>query len=249
MAVMTKPIGRTRPLPGAVLVTGAGHGIGAAVARRLAGGFSLALADLDEAAAGSLRAEIAAAGARCIAAGCDVRSYEQVERLCSAAERALGPLRAVVAAAGLVEAGSLADGDVAAWRAVVETNVLGTAHVVRAALGRMAAARAGHIVVIGSTSGLETYLGEPVYCASKWAVTGLTEVRRRVAGPAGVRVTHIAPGLVDTRLSRSSPLGRAELERLEPLQPEDVARAVEFALTQPAHVVISQIVMRPLGEE
>jgi NADP-dependent 3-hydroxy acid dehydrogenase YdfG len=239
----------TSARPGSVIVTGAAHGIGAAIARRLAGAFDVVLADLDEPAARVLGDEITAAGGRCVVQRCDVRSWDQVERLCGAAERAFGPVWAVVAAAGLVEAGSLAAGDVTAWRAVVETNVLGTAHVVRAALGRMAASRAGHIVVIGSTSGLETYLGEPLYCASKWAVTGLTEVLRKEAAQAGVRVTHIAPGLVDTALSRSSPLGRAELERLEPLQPEDIAAAVEFALTQPGHVVISQIVMRPRGEE
>jgi NADP-dependent 3-hydroxy acid dehydrogenase YdfG len=235
---------------GAIIVTGAAHGIGASVARRLAGGgASVVLADLDEPAARALSNEITVSGASCISQGCDVRSYEEVEHLWAIAERAFGPVRAAVAAAGVVEAGSLAAGDVAAWKAVLETNALGTAHVVRAALGRMAAAGDGHIVVIGSTSGLETYVGEPIYCASKWAVTGLVDVLRKEAAPLGVRVTLIAPGLVDTRLSRSSPLGRAELEQLEPLQPEDVANAVEFALNQPAHVVISQIVMRPRGEQ
>ena len=240
----------TGSLRGAVIVTGAAHGIGAAIARRLAGaGASVAVADLDEPAARSLRDELTAAGASCLSQGCDVRNYEEVERLCAAAEKAFGPVRAAVAAAGVVEAGSLASGDVAAWKTVVETNALGTAHTCRAAFSRMAAAGDGHIVVIGSTSGLETYVGEPMYCASKWAVTGLVDVLRKEAAPLGIRVTLIAPGLVDTRLSRASPLGQAELDQLEPLQPDDVARAVEFALQQPAHVVISQITIRPRGEQ
>ncbi len=235
---------------GAVIVTGAAHGIGAAVARRLAGGgASVVLADLDETAAGALCDEITTSGASCLSQGCDVRNYEEVEHLCTAAEKAFGPLRAAVAAAGVVEAGSLASGDVGAWKAVMETNALGTAHLVRAVLRRMAVVSNGDIVVIGSTSGLETYVGEPMYCASKWAVTGLVDVLRKEAAPLGIRVTLIAPGLVDTRLSRSSPLGQAELEQLEPLQPEDVASAVDFALRQPAHVVISQITMRPRGEQ
>jgi NADP-dependent 3-hydroxy acid dehydrogenase YdfG len=235
---------------GAIIVTGAAHGIGASIARRLAGGSAgVVMADLDEPAVSSLCDEIAASGASCISLGCDVRDYEEVEHLCAVAEQAFGPLRAAVAAAGVVEAGSLAAGDVTAWKAVLETNVLGAAHVMRAALGRMAAVGDGHIVVIGSTSGFETYVGEPMYCASKWAVTGLVDVLRKEATSLGVRVTLIAPGLVDTRLSRSSPLGLAELEQLEPLQPEDVASAVEFALGQPAHVVISQVIMRPRGEQ
>ena len=239
----------TGSLRGAVIVTGAAHGIGASVARRLAaGGASVVAADLDEPAVRALSDEITASGATCLSQACDVRSYEDVERLCSVAEQAFGPLHAAVAAAGVVESGSLASGDVAAWRAVIETNTLGTAHFVRAVFRRMAAAGDGHIVVVGSTSGLETYIGEPLYCASKWAVTGLVDVLRKEAAPLGIRVSLIAPGLVDTRLSRSSPLGRDELERLEPLQPEDIAGAVEFALKQPAHVVISQITIRPRGE-
>jgi NADP-dependent 3-hydroxy acid dehydrogenase YdfG len=239
----------TGSLHGAIIVTGAGHGIGAAVARRLAAaGASVVVADLDEAAACSIRDEITATGANCLSQRCDVRNYDDVEHLCAVAEKAFGPLCGAVAAAGVVEAGSLASGDVAAWKTVIDTNTLGTAHTVRGAFRRMAAVGDGHIVVIGSTSGLETYVGEPMYCASKWAVTGLVDVLRKEAAPLGIRVTLIAPGLVDTRLSRSSPLGQAELEQLEPLQPGDVANAVEFALKQPAHVMISQITMQPRGE-
>jgi NADP-dependent 3-hydroxy acid dehydrogenase YdfG len=237
------------PATGSIVVTGAANGIGASVATRLAhAGERVVVADLDESAASAVAEELAASGSSCASRGCDVRSYDEVEALFSFAEEQFGPVRAVVAAAGVVEAGTLQSGDVAGWKAVMDTNVLGTAHVIRAALSRMAARGEGHIVVVGSTSGLETYVGEPLYCASKWAVTGLVDVLRREAAPLGVRVTLVAPGLVDTRLSRSSPLGLEELARLEPLQPEDVARAVEFALAQPDHVVISQIVVRPRGE-
>ena len=237
-------------LLGPVIVTGAAHGIGASVALRLArGGASVVVADIDEPAARQVFEQIVAMGTGSVSHACDVRAYDEVERLFSAAEDRLGPVRAVVIAAGVVEAGTLRSGDVAAWKAVLETNVLGTAHVIRAALSRMADRRDGHIVVIGSTSGLETYVGEPMYCASKWAVTGLVDVLRKEAAPLGVRVTLIAPGLVDTRLSRSSPLGLDELQRLEPLQPDDIARLVEFALGQPDHVAIGQIVVRPRGEE
>ena len=240
----------TGAVGGTVVVTGAAHGIGAAVAARLArGGSDVVVADLDEPAARQVAADITSSGGSATWRACDVRHYGEVDALCSFAEERFGPLRAVVAASGLVESGSLRSADVAPWQAVLDTNVLGTGHVIRAVFSRMADRGEGHIVVIGSTSGLETYVGEPLYCASKWAVTGLVEVLRREAASHGVKVTLIAPGLVDTRLSRSSPLGRDELERLEPLQPDDIARAVEFALAQPSHVVLSQIVVRPLGED
>ncbi len=232
------------------VVTGGANGIGRAVALRLAAaGAAVVVADLDEASAAGVAAEIIAAGGRAVAGGCDVRSAEDAERLYAMAEERFGPLQVAVLAAGVVESGSLASGDVERWRAVVETNLLGRAHCIRAAFSRMAAAGAGHIVVIGSTSGLETYVGEPLYCASKWGVTGLVDVLRREAAPAGVRVTLVAPGLVDTRLSRSSPLGLAEIEELEPLQPDDIARAVQFVVEQPEHVVISELVVRPRGEQ
>ena len=209
------------PATGSIVVTGAANGIGASVATRLAhAGGRVVVADLDESSASAVAEELAASGSSCASRGCDVRSYAEVESLFSFAEEQFGPVQAVVAAAGVVEAGTLQSGDVAAWKAVMDTNVLGTAHVIRAALSRMATRGEGHIVVVGSTSGLETYVGEPLYCASKWAVTGLVDVLRREAAPLGVRVTLVAPGLVDTRLSRSSPLGREELALLEPLQPE-----------------------------
>jgi len=235
---------------GAVVVTGAAHGIGASVAVRLGrSGANVVVADIDEAAARQVSEQIVATGASAVAHACDVRNYDEVEALFAAAETRFGSVRAAVLAAGVLEAGSLRSGNVIAWKVVLETNVLGTAHVIRASLSRMAIDGDGHIVVIGSTSGLETYVGEPMYCASKWAVTGLVDVLRKEAAPIGVRVTLVAPGLVDTRLSRSGPLGQEELQRLEPLQPDDIARIVEFALDQPAHVVIGQIVARPRGEE
>jgi NADP-dependent 3-hydroxy acid dehydrogenase YdfG len=237
-------------LPGVIVVVGAAHGIGAAIAERLAsGGATVVIADLDGDAAAEVAARLSGMGLAALWRQCDVRSFDDAEQLFGGIEQELGPVRALVAAAGIAEAGSLLSADAATWRPVLETNVLGVAHLVRACVPLMAQRRAGHIVVIGSTSGLETYVGEPVYCASKWAVTALVDVLRKETASLGIRVTLVAPGLVDTRLSRATPLGREELGRLEPLQPDDVARAVEFALAQPPHVVVGQIVLRPMGEE
>jgi NADP-dependent 3-hydroxy acid dehydrogenase YdfG len=232
-----------------IVVSGAAHGIGAAIAERLASTkTTVVVADLDQNASIEIAARLTRRGATALWRQCDVRSFAEVDQLFTEIEREVGPVRGLVAAAGVAEASSLLSAEVQTWRPVLETNVLGVAHVLRSCVPRMAQRRKGDVVVIGSTSGLETYTGEPVYCASKWAVTALVEVLRKEVASLGIRVTLVAPGLVDTRLSRATPLGREELARLSPLQPDDIARAVEFVLTQPSHVAVGAIVLRPLGE-
>jgi NADP-dependent 3-hydroxy acid dehydrogenase YdfG len=240
----------TGDLSGVFLVTGAARGIGAAVAGRMVSSGAVVVAvDRDQPALQDFADALNQAGGQAHPRPCDVRDFAALAELCGSVEAEIGPLRGAVAAAGIAEASSLASGDVATWQAVVDTNVLGTAHLIRAVLPFMVERREGDVVVVGSTSGLETYVGEPLYCASKWAVSALVDVLRKETAPLGVRVTLVAPGLVDTALSRATPLGQAELARLEPLQPDDVARAVIFALLQPPHVVVSQITLRPRGEE
>jgi NADP-dependent 3-hydroxy acid dehydrogenase YdfG len=109
--------------------------------------------------------------------------------------------------------------------------------------------RGGHIVLMASIAGRQTWVGEPVYIATKWAVVGLGWALRKEALEHGVRVTMIEPGMVDTPLVRSTSEGRSELDRFAALRIDDVARAVAFALAQPDDVAVTEMMITPVGPE
>jgi NADP-dependent 3-hydroxy acid dehydrogenase YdfG len=227
------------------IVTGAASGIGAAVARELAApGVRIVLGTLPGEGLDSVLADTAAAGAEAVAVEADVRDAAQALGIAATAEERFGRIDLLVACAGVVDRGPVAEGDPERWRAVVETNLLGAAYCVRGVLPAMLRQTAGHVVLIASVSGRESYVGEPLYIASKWGLVGFGHALREEVGPAGVRVTLIEPGLVDTPLTRGSAAVRPLLEASEPLRPEDVARAVAYAYAQPANVAISELVVR-----
>ncbi|MBW3631966.1 MAG: SDR family oxidoreductase [Chloroflexi bacterium] len=238
-------------LDGAVgIVTGAGRGIGAAIARELSGlGARLVLADLVADRLAEVVAGIAAADGNALPVVADVRQYTDTERLRDACLAHFGRIDFAVANAGVSDASTLADGDPERWRAVIETNVLGVAHTVRAVLPALREQGDGHLVLIASVSGREAYAGEPIYIASKWAVVGLGYALRKETVGTGVRATLIEPGLVDTPLARSHPFASAWMETIDPLRDEDVARAVAYVLTQPKHMAINELVLRPVAQE
>jgi NADP-dependent 3-hydroxy acid dehydrogenase YdfG len=225
------------------LVTGSRRGIGRAIARRLSGGGAkLVLADLPE--PGDARTHHELPADRTLAVDADVRRLEDVELAVRRCRDAFGRVDFVIANAGTCDQGSLAEGDPAVWRAVVETNLLGVAHTVRAVLPAMQEQGSGHIVLMASVSGREIYEGQPMYLASKWGVVGLGYSLRRELAPQGIKVTLVEPGLVDTELSRTTAPG-AFSDGVQPLDPDDVARAVAFAIFEPPHVTINEIVLRP----
>lgn len=224
------------------VVTGAGKGIGAAVAVELArlGAHVVACArteaDIDE-----VTARIRDAGGEATGIVADVRRYEDMVRLAETCAKNYGKVDFAVPNAGVVVIGNMSEGDPADWRRLIETNVLGTAYTVRATLPFMKQKRKGHVVIVSSTSGRVTYTGEPMYVASKWALAGLGGCLRKEALEYGVRVTVIEPGLVDTPMIRASEAGQAELAKIQAITSEDCANAVAFALCQPPTVNITQL--------
>ncbi|GAB7190350.1 hypothetical protein NUM3379_10560 [Kineococcus sp. NUM-3379] len=230
------------PAPGVLLVTGASAGIGAATARLAAArGWRLVLAARR---AGHLRALAADLGgpAVAVAVPCDVADEDAVAALPGAALEAFGRLDAAFANAGVFAPTSFlhGTGTPAQWREMVLTNVLGTALLARAVLPHLVASR-GHLLLTGSVAGRVTVPGQ-LYSATKWAVTAVAQsVRAEVVG-TGVRVTLVQPGLVEA--GTAAP-GREDEPRLAP---PDVARAVLFALEQPAHVDVGEVVVRPTGQ-
>lgn len=232
------------------VVTGAARGIGKGCAAELATrGARILLADLDEGSLNDAVTELSSGGAEVTGCVTDVRDWESVERMTETCVRAFGGIDFVVANAGIGDYSALDTGDPERWRRVIETNLLGVLHTVRAAFPRMKERGGGQIVLMASIAGRQTWVGEPVYIATKWAVVGLGWALRKEALEHKVRVTMIEPGMVDTPLVRSTEEGRSELDRFAALSIDDVARAVVFALAQPPGVAVSELMITPVGPE
>jgi NADP-dependent 3-hydroxy acid dehydrogenase YdfG len=221
------------------LITGASTGIGAATARAAAqAGHRLVLAarSLDR-----LEALAAELGESAIAVSCDVTDYASQEAMVATAIEAFGSLDIVFANAGFGGARSLGPDSTDSperWREMVLTNILGAAYTIRACFAAITEAR-GHILITGSVIGRKVVPGS-FYSATKWAITGLAEALRLEMNSTGVRVTLIEPGITDTPFfDNRPPLA---------LVPEDLARAVMFAVSQPPHVDVSELMVRPTGQ-
>jgi NADP-dependent 3-hydroxy acid dehydrogenase YdfG len=156
-------------------------------------------------------------------------------------------------AGGALGTETVADAVEEKWRTMFDSNVLGTMRMVRGLLPKMEASGAGHIVNISSVAGFEVYPGGGGYTAAKHAVRALTETLRLELLGKPVRITEIAPGLVETEFSLVRFGGDAErakkpYEGMTPLTADDVADAIVWAVTRPAHVNIDTMVIRPLDQ-
>lgn len=232
------------------MITGALSGIGRATALRFGTlGSRVLLCDLASDGGPELVREIRSVGGEAEAVELDVRDPMAQRTAAETAVRLWGRLDVLVANAGIGDQSSVHDGDPHQWKAVVDTNLLGTLFSARAVLPTMIQQGAGHIFVLASVSGRETYPGEPVYIASKWGQVGFAHSLREEVMPRGIRVTIIEPGLVDTPLARNIPAVRPLLHALEPLTPENIADAIVYAFRQPAEVVVSELTIRPLRQE
>jgi NADP-dependent 3-hydroxy acid dehydrogenase YdfG len=231
------------------IITGAASGIGAATALAFARlGARMVLADISTGGMDSLLASIADSGGSAIPAACDVRDPAQVKAAADLTMEKLGRIDFLVASAGIALQDRAVSGDVGRWRDVIETNLLGLAYSVRYVLPQMHAQGSGHIFLVASQSGRSAYQGESIYIASKWGVVGFGHAVRREAQSAGIRVTLIEPGLVDTPLTRDNPNVAPLLEAFTPLEAKDVASAIVFAFTQPPHVTVDELALRPLRQ-
>jgi NADP-dependent 3-hydroxy acid dehydrogenase YdfG len=235
------------PLAGrTALVTGAGSGIGAAIAEALGrAGARLVVLGRRPEPLGEVVDRIVAASGSAVAMVGDVRDYGAMARGVQAAIARFGALDILVANAAVADVGPIDEADPDLYRDVIETNVIGVLNSIRAALPHMLGRAMGHVVVLASVSGRITYVGEPAYVASKHASIAFADCLRQEVAERGIRVTTIEPGLVETPLIHVHPAALDMVPGVVPLDPDDIARAVIFALEQPARVNVAEIVLRP----
>jgi NADP-dependent 3-hydroxy acid dehydrogenase YdfG len=220
------------------LITGASTGIGAATARHAAAaGYRLVLAARSAERLDALAAELGGAG-QAMAAPCDVTEWAQQETLVSRALEAFGRIDVVFANAGFGAKRGWLEETPDQWRSMVLTNVLGAAYTARAAIPALRDST-GHLLLTSSVAGRRALPGS-LYSCTKHAVTAMGEALRQDLDGSGVRVTLIEPGMVDTPFFDNRPTGA--------LEADDIARAVMYAVSQPAHVDVNEILLRPVAQ-
>jgi NADP-dependent 3-hydroxy acid dehydrogenase YdfG len=228
-----------------LLITGASSGIGEATARAAAdAGYRLVLGARSEDKLRSLAQELGGTD-RAVAVRCDVTEFDDNERLANAALDGFGRLDAVFANAGFGAARGFLEETPEHWRSMVLTNVLGVALTIRATLPHLLERGSGHYLITGSVAGRKAMPGS-LYSATKWAVTAIGESLRaelrQMRENHSIRVTLIEPGMVDTPFFDNRP-GPSNA-----LHAEDIARAVTYALGQPEHVDVNEILIRPTSQ-
>lgn len=234
-----------------VAITGASSGIGAATARRLAGrGCAVALGARRTERLDELAAELRAAGGRAATVPVDVTRADDLQRLVDSAVSEFGRLDVLVSNAGIGPISPVRARRRGDWDAMIDVNLRGVLHGIDAALPVFEEQGRGHFVTIVSTAGLKIVPTMAVYAATKNAVRTLLEGLRQESTDGTLKTTAISPGYVRTEFGDSitDPAIRAEIDtgmQAFALDPDAIARTVEFAIDQPWEVEIGELVIRP----
>jgi len=239
------------------LVTGASSGIGAATARELAArGASVALVARRGDRLRALAERIAAAGGTARVVEADVMAADQVAAAIEQTVRSLGRLDILINNAGAARPGPFVDGRVADWEHMVRLNLLGSLYCARAALPHLLRAaedgprNVADLVNISSLSGRTVRVGSAVYSATKQAMNAYSESLRQEVAGRRVRVCVLEPAAVSTELFPPEVRDRRRAERgFPPLEAEDVADAIAYAVTRPGHVAVSDLLIRPTCQQ
>jgi NADP-dependent 3-hydroxy acid dehydrogenase YdfG len=220
------------------LITGASTGIGAATARHAAqAGYRLVLAARSEDKLRDLASELGGDD-RALAVSCDVTEWSEQEALAQRALDTFGRIDVAFANAGFGGPRSFLASDPETWKQMILTNVYGAALTIRATMEALKETE-GHLLLTGSVAGRRALPGS-LYSSTKWAVTGMGESARQELNGTGVRVTLIEPGMVDTPFFDNKPQNA--------LEPDDIARAIMYAVSQPGHVDVNEILVRPTAQ-
>ena len=224
---------------GVFLITGASSGIGEATARRaVEAGYRVVLGARSVDKLEALAEELGGSE-KAVAQRCDVTEWADQEALVQAALERFGRLDVALANAGFGAKRGFLEETPEFWKSMVLTNVYGAALTIRATLMPLKESK-GHLLLTGSVAGRRALPGS-LYSATKWAVTAMGEAARLELNGTGVRVTLIEPGSVDTPFFDNRPQ--------DALEPDDIARAIMYAVTQPPHVDVNEMLVRPTSQE
>ncbi|CUH17536.1 SDR family oxidoreductase [Staphylococcus aureus] len=222
------------------VVTGAGSGIGEAIATLLhEEGAKVVLAGRNKEKLQNVANQLSQDSVKVVPT--DVTNKEEVDELIKIAQQTFGGLDIVINSAGQKLSSKITDYQVDEWDSMIDVNIKGTLYTAQAALPTMLEQSSGHLINIASISGFEVTKSSTIYSATKAAVHTITQGLEKELAKTGVKVTSISPGMVDTAITAAyNPTDRKKLE------PQDIAEAVLYALTQPKHVNVNEITVRPV---
>ncbi|HDL9829935.1 TPA: SDR family oxidoreductase [Staphylococcus aureus] len=222
------------------VVTGAGSGIGEAIATLLhEEGAKVVLAGRNKEKLQNVANQLSQDSVKVVPT--DVTNKEEVDELIKIAQQTFGGLDIVINSAGQMLSSKITDYQVDEWGSMIDVNIKGTLYTAQAALPTMLEQSSGHLINIASISGFEVTKSSTIYSATKAAVHTITQGLEKELAKTGVKVTSISPGMVDTAITAAyNPTDRKKLE------PQDIAEAVLYALTQPKHVNVNEITVRPV---
>ena len=238
------------------LVTGASSGIGEATALALAEqGAHVALVARRQERLQELAQRIEQKGVRALPLSADASSEEEVQKVVQQTKDQFGRIDIVVNDAGVMLLGKIDGANTDEWRQMIGINVLGLLYMTHSVLPIMKQQQSGHIVNLSSVAGRTARMGSGVYNVTKWGVVAFSEALRQEVLSSNIRVTTIEPGAVATELSShiSDEQVRKQQEewvsKITPLASEDIANAIIYAVTQPQHVDVNEILIRPTQQE
>ncbi|QAS50853.1 SDR family oxidoreductase [Halobacillus litoralis] len=237
------------------IITGASSGIGKAIAHQLANeGTNVVLAARRADKLKDLAEEIAEQhGVEAKVVETDVTKREDVENLIEETKSAYGRVDILVNNAGVMLLSFLKNDHVDEWEQMVDVNIKGVLFGIHACLPAMLEQEAGHIVNVSSVAGHEVFPSSTVYSATKYAVKALSMGMEKELSRSGVRVTNISPGAVDTELTEHITDGDVidmfKDRSMDPLEADDIARAVAYAVTQPSYVNVNEVIVRPMHQK
>jgi NADP-dependent 3-hydroxy acid dehydrogenase YdfG len=236
----------------AIAITGASSGIGEAIARHLAAlGAKVALGARRQGNLDKIVGEIVGAGGQAFALTVDVTKREDVEAFAEATIKNYGRLDVFISNAGLMPLSPLAANKVDEWERMVDVNIKGVLYGIAAALPRFQTQKSGHLINVSSVAGHIVFPGGAVYCGTKFAVRAIAEGFRQESGP-NIRSTIISPGAVkselDDHITDAATAQAIKSLKESAIDADAIARAVAFAIEQPADVDLNEMIVRPTAQ-